>query len=461
MALNLKERFVNALLGTPVQVEGAPLITGYGDKIDEYANNLGNQDYMKPLLDQPKETGLSLDQYKQDFVQGLNHGNANIAKAQAELGIRTPQTMEEQEQARQGVFNQPTMLSMGTAKAPRQGGWINDFVGGYRENSTQGFEAENLAPDKNKSWATRFGEGLGTLARFYDKPIGRMAVATGLSYLTDEANPLREGVRAYVGRQTNMTKDKAYRQGLIKMGIDANEVNAIPGMMTDDIFSNIARAKQLQDDAEWKRKYFDAQQEQNKILNEIKEKELEMKQGKEAFDRWMAGQNLSIEEQKLALGYYKAQNQGKNKAGYQKFQTALSDNKLALKQVSDLKKAIQENPKALGLIVGSFAKGKETSQKIANEFISSDPNAIKTRAGVSKLRGTTMHDLAGTAQTLQEQRNLAPFLPDLTDSPETALAKLEQLEKELLREQNSFNVMGQDLGYFDNEGQDNDPLGIL
>ena len=288
-----------------------------------------------------------------------------------------------------------------------------------------------------------------------------MAVATGLSMLTDEVNPLQEGIRAYVGRQTNLTKDKAYRQGLINMGVDEAQVNAIPGIVSDDIFKNMSAARQAQLMIDYRNDMLKAQQAQNALMNQFRQDELEYKQGKEAFDRYMAGKQLSIEEQKLALGYYKAQNQGRNKAGYQKFQTALNDNKLALKQVSDLKKAIQENPKALGLIVGSFAKGKETSQKIANELISSDPNAIKTRAGVSKLRGTTMHDMAGTAQTLQEQRNLAPFLPDLTDSPETALAKLDQLEKELQREQNSFNVMGQDLGYFDIEEQDVDPLGIL
>ena len=121
-------------------------------------------------------------------------------------------------------------------------GFFEDLSRGFQENATQGFNVNNLAPVENKGLATRLGEGLGTLARFYDKPIGRMAVATGLSMLTDEANPLGEGVKAYVGRQTNMTRDNVYRNQLKQMGMSEDEVNAIPGIITDDIFKNYTLA---------------------------------------------------------------------------------------------------------------------------------------------------------------------------------------------------------------------------
>jgi hypothetical protein len=245
MAFNLqnaKDKFINALFGTPVQVEGVAPSVGYGDKIDEYLNGLGSQPYMQGLLNQPKETGLTLDQYKQGVANGLNYGVPEIAQAQKELGINVPKTGEEIELANVGQFNQPTMLSVGTAISPsRQGGFFNDLASGYRENATQGFDVNNLAPQR-KGLATRIGEGLGTLARFYDKPIGRMAVATGLSMLTDEANPLGEGVKAYVGRQTNMTRDNVYRNQLKQMGMSEDEVNAIPGIITDDIFKNYTLA---------------------------------------------------------------------------------------------------------------------------------------------------------------------------------------------------------------------------
>lgn len=239
MALNLKERFINALFGTPVQVEGVAPSVSYGNKIDEYLNGLGSQPYMQGLLNQPKETGLTLDQYKQGVANGLNYGVPEIAKAQQTLGINIPKTGEEIELANVGQFNQPTMLSVGTATSPsRQGGFFNDLASGYRENATQGFDVNNLAPQR-KGLATRIGEGLGTLARFYDKPIGRMAVATGLSMLTDEANPLGEGVKAYVGRQTNMTQDKVYRNQLKQMGMTDEELNAIKGNITKEMFEGV------------------------------------------------------------------------------------------------------------------------------------------------------------------------------------------------------------------------------
>ena len=242
MALNFKDKFVNALFGTPIQVEGVAPSVSYGKDIDNYLNTLGSQPYMQGLLNQPKETALTLDQYKQGVANGLNYGVPEIAKAQQTLGINIPKTGEEIELANVGQFNQPSMLSAGTATTPRQGGFFNDVASGYRENATQGFNVNNLAPVQGKGLATRLGEGLGTLARFYDKPIGRMAVATGLSMLTDEANPLNEGVKAYVGRQTNMTRDNVYRNQLKQMGMSEDEVNAIPGIITDDIFKNYTLA---------------------------------------------------------------------------------------------------------------------------------------------------------------------------------------------------------------------------
>jgi hypothetical protein len=125
-------------------------------------------------------------------------------------------------------------------------GFLNDLASGYRENATQGFDINNLAPQR-KGLATRIGEGLGTLARFYDKPIGRMAVATGLSMLTDEANPLGEGVKAYVGRQQYQTADKVYRNQLKQLGMTDEELNAIKGNVTKDIFEGVTSGMRLGD----------------------------------------------------------------------------------------------------------------------------------------------------------------------------------------------------------------------
>lgn len=241
---NAKDNFINALFGTPTQVEGSNQSIGYGKAIDNYLNNLGEQEYIKKLLNKPVEERMSLDTIRKGVANGLNYSVPEIAQAQKELGINTPKTGEEIYKAQLGEFNQPTTLNVGVSNAPRQGGLVNDFISGFRENATQGFDVNNLAPQR-KGLATRIGEGLGTLARFYDKPIGRMAVATGLSMLTDEANPLGEGVKAYVGRQTNMTQDKVYRNQLKQLGMTDEELNAIKGNITKDIFEGVTSGMRL------------------------------------------------------------------------------------------------------------------------------------------------------------------------------------------------------------------------
>lgn len=206
-------------------------------------------DFIKDLLSN-KKTPISNLQLP--LVQINEQGGLEtdpLKMAQAELGLKqasTPLTVKDKLFGREmtqdyQTFNPDTnQAEIGTLTNYKPG-FFNDFTSGFKENYTQGFDVNNLAP-QNKGLATRIGEGLGTLARFYDKPIGRMAVATGLSYLTGEQNPLQEGVKAYVGRQTNLTKDKAYRQGLINMGIDEAQVNDIPGIITDDVFKNYALA---------------------------------------------------------------------------------------------------------------------------------------------------------------------------------------------------------------------------
>ena len=176
-----------------------------------------------------------------------------VKTANLELGLKqasTPLTLGERffgrdmEQDYQTINPETKEVEMATLTNHKPG-FFEDLSRGYKENATQGFNVNNLAPVQGKGLATRLGEGLGTLARFYDKPIGRMAVATGLSMLTDEANPLGEGVKAYVGRQKNMTQDSVYRNQLKQLGMTDDEVNAIPGNVTKDVFEGVTSGMRL------------------------------------------------------------------------------------------------------------------------------------------------------------------------------------------------------------------------
>lgn len=219
-------KFANALFGTPT--------VDYGADIQAYRDELAKQQEFQNLA---QRNNLTLDQALSGVMQGRNYGDKGIAQRQQELGINVPQTKEEIALADNGLFN--------TYNTTRQGGAINDLVSGFQENATQGFNVNNLAPVQNKGLATRIGEGLGTLTRFYNSPLGRMAVATGLSMLTDEVNPLGEGVKAYVGRQQNQTADKVYRNQLKQLGMSDEELNAIKGNITKDIYEGVTSGMRL------------------------------------------------------------------------------------------------------------------------------------------------------------------------------------------------------------------------
>ena len=80
---SIKNSLADALFGTAnVQSTGGGQ---YPAGIQNYLDSLENQPYMKDLLNQPKETGLTLDQYKTGIAQGLNFGVPEIADAQKEL----------------------------------------------------------------------------------------------------------------------------------------------------------------------------------------------------------------------------------------------------------------------------------------------------------------------------------------------------------------------------------------
>ena len=203
-------------------------------------------DFIKDLLSN-KKTPISNLQLP--LVQVNEQGGLEtdpLKMAQAELGLKqasTPLTVKDKLFGREmtqdyQTFNPDTnKVEIGTLTNYKPG-FFNDFASGFKENYTQGFDVNNLAP-QNKGLATKIGEGLGTLARFYDKPIGRMAVATGLSYLTGEQNPLQEGVEAYVGRHKRQTADKVYRNQLKQMGMTDEELNNIPGEITKEIFEGV------------------------------------------------------------------------------------------------------------------------------------------------------------------------------------------------------------------------------
>lgn len=187
-------------------------------------------------------------------IQLDENGNFDPVKsANLELRLKqasTPLTTNERlfgrdmEQDYQTINPETKEVEMATLTNHKPG-FFEDFSRGYRENATQGFNVNNLVPVENKGLATRLGEGLGTIERFANSPLGRGLIAYGLSNSMGDTNPLEQAFTAGVGRQTNMTQDRVYRNQLKQLGMTDDEVNAIPGIVTKDIFEGVTSAMRL------------------------------------------------------------------------------------------------------------------------------------------------------------------------------------------------------------------------
>lgn len=416
MANNLKERFVNALLGTPVQTEQIEPTYGYSPEIEKAKNSLGDLASVQNMLNQPN--AKTLGQIQQDFTQGLNNGNADIAKLQDDLKIAKPVGKMNIELAQNGQFNLPNMISAGTSNAPRQGGFLNDLARGYNENLNNGFDVENLAPNENKGFATRIGEGFGTLARVQSNPLARglMAGAIGLALGGGAGGALAAGLGTAVGRQTNLTKDNAYRENLKKMGYKQAEIDSIPGLVTDEVYGNLIRAQQLKDNAEYRN-----------MLLKNQQTNLDFQKGKEAYDRYVTGKKLSLEERKLALDFMQAQNKGSGRTMPAASATALSGTLQGIDQMQTLINQIPDfSKKGLAGPVGSLRR-----------FNPYDADAQAFQQYVNTYKQVIGKGLEGGVLRKEDEAKYEKIIPRMGDTEEVLKRKAKQLQDMLINKYNT------------------------
>lgn len=413
----LKDRFINALLGEPVQGQYSSPSVGYGSEIDNYLNTLDKQQYMQQLLNQPKETRLSLEQYKKGIANGLNYGVPEIANAQEQLGIRIPKTDEEKELAILGQFNKPSQLNIGASNDIRKGGFINDLVGGYKENYNQGFDINNLEP-RNRSFATRFGEGLGTIGRFADSPLGRGLIAYGLSNAVGDTNPLEQAITAGVGRQGNIARNKVYSEALRNMGYENNLIGGYN--YTDDILKNLADIKQLQENAEYRKLYLENQRIQNELMNQYRQDQLKAQELERAAQRedraatralTARGQNLNYD---VAMRKLEA-DANKETAAERKEKAKLKQAQNTINMISKAKETVQNNPNAFGYVQGAL--GADVSNRLFK-------GGTQARSTINSVAAEYRKYLTGAQMSDRERLDYEKFLPSPKDNAKIINDKL-------------------------------------
>ena len=230
----MKQQVIDFLMGKQPQAAEVNPSSSYGSSIDNFINSLREQPYMQKLYNAPIQERLTDEQIAEQVANGLNFGIPELAQAQKNIGIRIPQGEEQVVQAQVGKFNKP-MVVAGVNNAPREGGLIQGYKQGYNLNYD----------NPTKTVGTRIGQGLGTLGRFADSPLGRGLIAYGLSNAMGDTNPLEQAFTAGVGRQNNITQDRVYRNQLKQLGMTDDEVNAIPGNVTKDVFEGVTSGMRL------------------------------------------------------------------------------------------------------------------------------------------------------------------------------------------------------------------------
>ena len=230
----MKQQVIDFLMGKQPQTAEVNPTSTYGADVDNFINSLREQPYMQKLYNAPIQERLSDEQIAEKVANGLNLGIPELAQAQKNIGIRIPQGVEQVAQAQVGEFNKP-MVGAGVNNAPRQGGLIQGYKQGYNLNYD----------NPTNTVGTRIGQGLGTLGRFADSPLGRGLIAYGLSNAMGDTNPLEQAFTAGVGRQNNITQDRVYRNQLKQLGMTDDELSAIPGNVTKDVFEGVTSGMRL------------------------------------------------------------------------------------------------------------------------------------------------------------------------------------------------------------------------
>lgn len=461
---NAGSALANALFGTQNITPMQQNQTKYPEGLQNYLDSLDQKPYMQKLLNQPKETGLTLDQYKEGIAQGLNFGVPEIADAQEALKINKPKTGEEIELAKTGQFNTYSggPLSAGLSATNRQGGLFNDITTGFRENYHNSFDPSNLAP-QNKNFATRLGEGLGTVARFADSPLGRGLLAYGLNNTLGYDDSGLEGITAFVGRQNARTADEIYRNNLNQLGIDTSNIK---GNVTSDVYKNLADFSYKQQSLQAKKDIAEAKDNVSRArmimsalnngtitpaeaqlqmanygitFKELQEsnqtKLLPAKQYAMMVAPQVALGNLGVAQGNLALrqaelpydvAYKQMQIQNMlNKNNSDKtMMKQLSENNATLADIDAGIQAITENPGAY-----SWAKGK-LGADIANRI---DPKGVGTRTQIDNITAVYRKWLTGAQMSDQERKAYERFLPAPTDNAQIVKAKLQGMKSSIER----------------------------
>lgn len=338
------------------------------------------------------------------------------------------------------------MVNISISNPQRYGGLFNDLTKGYKENrfnpiSIDNFQDNDLEFGRKKGFAYRLGEGLGTLGRIAESPLGR-GLITGAAIGMLGGNPaqvLTYGTVTGASNQSNRSKDALYRQQLAKEGIDTSNIT---GYINDDTYKSMLTAKQLRDNAEYRNALLTSQQEQNKIANQFRQDQIERQAQQDMFNNKIALQKLGLDSAKLQAYLKSLENKGKTQNS--KTTNVINKNGAAIAKIDSLidmlEKSKDKNDKSYGAT--GFWQGvqAESPYRAVTQNLNknSTEEQIGLRSQLADLGSMVITDRSGTAQTANELKRLRPFIADAYDRPETAISKLKSMRNNILNETNYY-----------------------
>jgi hypothetical protein len=353
-----------------------------------------------------KEQMPNIDEKPQIVVfQYDDNGNVDYTKTLNARQNSTPRSLKEHLFGRTMSIDEQT-INPNTKKTELvthtnfKPGFLNNFDAGLNENYYNDFAINNLMPNQNKSLATRFGEGLGSIAKI-------LGTVGGDAYVAGT-----EGLDAAMKRQSYRTGDQLYRNALEAQNIDTSNIK---GFVAPETFNRLIQAKQLQDNAKFRELYYKNQEQNQKDMMDFRQRQLEYQQRQDAVENALKSRGLDIQENKITNGINKLSS---------KDLSTYKDNLATLEDINAGLNLIDKNPNAYSLVKGALPAWA------TNRL---DPQGIATRTQIDNITAVYRKWLTGAQMSDAERKAYERFLPAPTDNYETIKAKLEGMRDTIER----------------------------
>lgn len=119
-------------------------------------------------------------------------------------------------------------------------------------------------------------------------------------------------------------------------------------------------------------------------------------------------------------------------------QRAVATNTKQIAVIDDALKELDAHPSAVGMLENGRSLpfiGDQLDQR-------NDPTGVAARASIANIGSLQIHDRTGAAMTVHEEPRLAPFVPNIRDTPDAIRTKLRKLRESIIVETNAIRSGG-------------------